>query len=67
MPGIGKPEILTGDGNPRICVTTHVANVLVRAAQTAKLPGTQVVLTGSRSQIAQSLVPSGVNLGDIVT
>lgn len=48
-------------------VDTHVAGVLVRAAQTVRLLGAEVVLTGIRPGVAQTLVGLGVELGDIVT
>jgi rsbT co-antagonist protein RsbR len=48
-------------------VDTQVANALIRAAQAVKLLGAQVVLTGIRPEIAQTLVGLGVNLGGIVT
>jgi rsbT co-antagonist protein RsbR len=48
-------------------VDTQVANALMRAAQAVKLLGAQVVLTGIRPEVAQTLVGLGVNLGGIVT
>jgi rsbT co-antagonist protein RsbR len=48
-------------------VDTQVANALMRAAQAVRLLGANVVLTGIRPDIAQTLVQLGVNLGDIVT
>jgi rsbT co-antagonist protein RsbR len=48
-------------------VDTQVANALLRAAQAVKLLGAQVVLTGIRPEVAQTLVGLGVDLGDIVT
>ena len=44
-----------------------VAQVLLQAARAVKLLGAQVVLTGLRPEIAQTLVSLGVDLGDIVT
>jgi rsbT co-antagonist protein RsbR len=48
-------------------VDTHVANALLRAAQAVKLLGAQVVLTGIRPEVAQTLVGLGVDLSGIVT
>lgn len=48
-------------------VDTQVANALLRAAQAVKLLGAQVVLTGIRPEVAQTLVGLGIDLGGIVT
>ncbi len=48
-------------------VDTYVANTLLRAAQAVRLLGAQVVLTGIRSEVAQTLVGLGVDLGKIIT
>lgn len=48
-------------------VDTQVANALLRAADAVKLLGAQVILTGIRPEVAQTLVGLGVNLGGIVT
>jgi anti-anti-sigma regulatory factor len=48
-------------------VDTQIANALVRAAQAVKLLGAQVVLTGIRAEVAQTLVGLGVDLAGIVT
>jgi PAS domain S-box-containing protein len=48
-------------------VDNHVATVLVRTAQAAKLLGAEVVLTGIRPWVAQSLVEMGAELHGIVT
>lgn len=48
-------------------VDTHVANTLVRAARAVQLLGAQVVLTGIRPEVAQTLVGLGVDLGGLVT
>jgi PAS domain S-box-containing protein len=48
-------------------VDTQVANALLRAAQAVKLLGAQVVLTGIRPEVAQTLVGLGVDLTGIVT
>ncbi|MEO7908925.1 MAG: PAS domain S-box protein [Roseiflexaceae bacterium] len=48
-------------------VDTQVAKSLIVAAQAVRLLGAQIVLTGIRPEVAQTLVGLGVNLGDIVT
>ncbi|GIW00022.1 MAG: hypothetical protein KatS3mg058_1425 [Roseiflexus sp.] len=48
-------------------VDTQVANALVRAAQAVRLLGAQVVLTGIKPQVAQTLVQLGVSLEGIRT
>ena len=48
-------------------VDTQVANALIRAAQAVKLIGAQVMLTGIRPKVAQTLVGLGVDLGMIIT
>jgi PAS domain S-box-containing protein len=48
-------------------VDTQIAHVLLQAARAVKLLGAQVVLTGLRPEVAQTLVSLGVDLGDIVT
>ncbi|HEY0171710.1 MAG TPA: PAS domain S-box protein [Pyrinomonadaceae bacterium] len=48
-------------------VDAHVAQTLVRAAQAARLLGTEVVLTGIRAGVARSLVRLGVGLEGIKT
>lgn len=48
-------------------VDTQVANGLVRAAQAVKLLGANVILTGIRPEVAQTLVQLGVDLTGIVT
>jgi anti-anti-sigma factor len=48
-------------------VDTQVAHVLIQAARAVKLLGAQVVLTGLRPEVAQTLVSLGVDLSDIVT
>jgi rsbT co-antagonist protein RsbR len=48
-------------------VDTQVANTLIHAAQAVKLLGAQVVLTGIRPEVAQTLVSLGTNLSGIVT
>jgi anti-anti-sigma factor len=48
-------------------VDTQVANALLQAAQAVRLLGAQVVLTGIRPEVAQTLVGLGVDLEAIVT
>lgn len=48
-------------------VDTHIADMLVRAAQSVRLLGARVVLTGVRAGVAQVLVQLGVHLGEITT
>ena len=48
-------------------VDTQVANALIRAAQAVKLLGAQVVLTGIRPEVAQTLVGLGTDLRGIIT
>ncbi|CAN99080.1 anti-anti sigma factor protein [Sorangium cellulosum So ce56] len=48
-------------------VDAHVADALTRTARAAQLLGTRVVLTGVRSEVAQTLVNLGVDLSGITT
>jgi rsbT co-antagonist protein RsbR len=48
-------------------VDTQVANALIRAAQAVKLLGAQVVLTGIRPEVAQTLMGLGADLSSITT
>lgn len=48
-------------------VDTQVAHALVRAAQAVKLLGAQIILTGIRPEVAQTLVGMGADLSGIVT
>ncbi|NTV62373.1 MAG: PAS domain-containing protein [Oscillochloris sp.] len=48
-------------------VDTQVANALLRAAQAVRLLGTDVVLTGIRPEVAQTLVGLGADLSGIKT
>jgi anti-anti-sigma regulatory factor len=48
-------------------VDTQIANVLLQAAQTVKLLGAQVVLTGIRPEAAQTLVSLGADMSGIIT
>lgn len=48
-------------------VDTHVANALIQAAHAVRLLGAEMVLTGIRPNVAQTLVGLGVELTGIVT
>jgi rsbT co-antagonist protein RsbR len=48
-------------------VDTQVANVFIQAAQAVGLLGAQVVLTGIRPEVAQTIVGLGVDLNTIIT
>lgn len=48
-------------------VDTQVANVLIQAAQAVKLLGAQVILSGIRPEVAQTLVGLGVDLQSVIT
>ncbi|WP_044248336.1 STAS domain-containing protein [Chondromyces apiculatus] len=48
-------------------VDSQVADSLLRAAQGARLLGVEVVLTGIRPEVAQTLVTLGVDLRGLVT
>jgi PAS domain S-box-containing protein len=48
-------------------VDAQVAGALVRAAQAARLLGAEVVLTGIRAAVAQTLMELGADLGIMVT
>jgi rsbT co-antagonist protein RsbR len=48
-------------------VDTKVADTLMRAARGVQLLGAEVVLTGIRAEVAQTLVALGVDLGSIAT
>jgi len=48
-------------------VDTQVANVFLQAAQAVALVGAQLVLTGIRAEVAQTIVGLGINLQHIVT
>jgi rsbT co-antagonist protein RsbR len=48
-------------------VDTQVANALIRAAQAVKLLGAEVILTGIRPEVAQTLVGLGADLNAITT
>jgi rsbT co-antagonist protein RsbR len=48
-------------------VDTQVANVLIQAANAVRLLGAQVIITGIRPDVAQTLVYLGTNLRGIIT
>lgn len=48
-------------------VDTQVADALLRAARALRLVGAEVLLTGIRPDVAQTLVHLGVDLGGLVT
>ena len=48
-------------------VDTQVASALIRASQAVSLLGSQVILTGIRPEVAQTLVGLGVDLQSITT
>jgi rsbT co-antagonist protein RsbR len=48
-------------------VDTQVADALLRVAQAAKLLGTQIVITGIRAEVAQTVVHLGADMTGIVT
>lgn len=48
-------------------VDTQVANVFIQAAQAVALLGAQVVLTGIRPEVAQTIIGLGVDLNRIIT
>jgi rsbT co-antagonist protein RsbR len=48
-------------------VDGHVAHTLVQLAQSARLLGTEVILTGIRAGVARSFAGIGVELGAVTT
>lgn len=48
-------------------VDSNVAGALVRAAKAVRLLGTEVLLTGIRADVAQTMIGLGLDLGQIVT
>lgn len=48
-------------------VDTQVASALIRAAQSVRLLGADVILTGIKPEVAQTLVGLGVDLSGIIT
>ena len=61
----GKFAILDITGVP--VVDTAVANAILQAAHAARLLGTEVILTGIRPEVAQTLVHIEANLQNITT
>ncbi|MBA3547947.1 MAG: PAS domain S-box protein [Nannocystis sp.] len=61
----GKFAILDITGVP--VVDTAVANAILRAAHAARLLGTEVILTGIRPEVAQTLVNIEANLSNLTT
>jgi len=61
----GKFAILDITGVP--VVDTAVANAILRAAHAARLLGTEVILTGIRPEVAQTLVSIEADLSNITT
>ncbi len=57
-----RAEIVIIDITGVSIVDTQVANALIRAAQAVKLLGAQVMLTGIRPEVAQTLVGLGAQL-----
>ncbi len=48
-------------------IDTQVADTLIRAAQSVRLLGAEVVITGIRAGVAQILVRLGADLSEVVT
>jgi len=48
-------------------VDTQIANVLIQAARSVQLLGAQVILTGIRPEVAQTMVGLGVEMRGLVT
>ncbi|KAB8142968.1 STAS domain-containing protein [Chloroflexia bacterium SDU3-3] len=48
-------------------VDTQVANAIIRAAQATRLLGAQIIITGIRPEVAQTLIGLGIDLGGITT
>jgi rsbT co-antagonist protein RsbR len=62
-----RVEVVIVDITGVTVVDTQVAATLIHAAQAVRLLGAQMVLTGIRPEVAQTLVGLGVKLTDIVT
>lgn len=69
LKGVAKSQatviILDITGVP--VVDTYVASALIRVSRGVKMLGAQVVLTGIRPEVAQSVIELGVNLSGIIT
>lgn len=63
----GRARIAIVDITGVAVVDSHVAGALIRAAQAVRLLGAEVILTGIRAEVAQTLVGLGMNLGGLVT
>jgi rsbT co-antagonist protein RsbR len=63
--GHARAAILDITGVP--VVDTQVANALLQAAQSVRLLGAQVLITGIRPEVAQTLVGLGVDLSLMIT
>ena len=63
--GHARVAILDITGVP--LVDTQVANALLQAAQSVRLLGAQVLITGIRPEVAQTLVGLGVDLSRMIT
>jgi rsbT co-antagonist protein RsbR len=63
--GNARAAILDITGVP--VVDTQVANALLQAAQSVRLLGAQVLITGIRPEVAQTLVGLGVDLSLMIT
>jgi rsbT co-antagonist protein RsbR len=64
---VARAEIAIIDITGVSIVDTQVANALIRAAQAVKLLGAQVMLTGIRPEVAQTLVGLGIDLSTMIT
>jgi anti-anti-sigma regulatory factor len=64
---VSRASIVILDITGVAVVDTQVANAFIRASQAVSLLGAQVVLTGIRPEVAQTLVQLGVDLRSIIT